>query len=161
AWILALAVAGIAFLYAWNDFKTDKRAEGTNGHRNVDFGGQYLIGRMLQQGYGHELYYRDRQRSVLESAYARDDQDKTLAESDADDLIINTVDADTSIPERGPLERWVLTKAGEDPAINPPKIGGPLYPPINAFYYYPLACMKPLYAYRINQAANLVLAFAA
>jgi hypothetical protein len=161
AWILALVVAAVAFLYAWNDFKTDKRAEGTNGHRNVDFGGQYLIGRMLQQGYGRELYFRDQQRSVLEIAYTRDDEDQPLAESDADDLVNNTVDADTSVTGRGPVERWILTKAGEDPAINPPKIGGPLYPPINAFFYYPLACMKPLYAYRINQVANLVFAFSA
>jgi hypothetical protein len=156
-----LVVAGVAFVYAWNDFETDRRAEGTDGHRNVDFGGQYLIGRMLQQGYGRELYVRDRQRSVLEEAYACGEDGSTLAESDADDLIINTVDADSSVTERGPLERWILTKVGEDPAINPPKIGGPLYPPINAFFYYPLACVKPLYAYRLNQLVNLLLAFTA
>jgi hypothetical protein len=161
AWILALTVAAIAFYSAWIDFYTEKRAGQTDGHRAIDFGGQYLIGRMLQQGHGHELYFRDQQRSVLEAAYPREDEDPNEKETDADHLITYSIDADEKLTERGPFERWILTQVGEDPAINPPKIGGPLYPPINAFFYYPLACMKPLYGYRTNQGVNLVLAFTA
>ena len=159
AWILALVVAGVAFYYAWYDFHTDKRPEGTHGHRSIDFAGQYLIGRMLQQGYGHELYFRERQRIVLDAAYPRDEQDST--DADADDLIGYAIDVDASVTERPPLERWILTNVGEDTAINPPKIAGPLYPPVNALFFYPLACMTPLHAYRTNQVVNLVLAFAA
>src|SRR6266849_3346469 len=159
AWIVALVVAGVAFYYSWYDFHTDKRAEGTNGHRSIDFAGQYLIGRMVQQGYGHELYFRERQRIVLNAAYPRDEED--LTDSDSDALIGYAIDVDASVTARAPLERWILIKVGEDTAINPPKIAGPLYPPIAAFFSYPLACMKPVHAYRTNQVVNLVLAFAA
>jgi hypothetical protein len=72
-----------------------------------------------------------------------------------------TIDCDKSEQERGPFEQWILTMVGEDPQINPPNIGGPLYPPINAFFYYPLACVEPWKGYRINQVVNLVLAFTA
>ncbi|HVS38388.1 MAG TPA: glycosyltransferase family 87 protein, partial [Gemmataceae bacterium] len=41
-----------------------------------------------------------------------------------------------------------------------PEISGPLYPPIEAFYTYPLGLLKPFPAYRIAQAINLLLTFA-
>src|SRR5206468_2108998 len=40
-------------------------------------------------------------------------------------------------------------------------VGGPLYPPINAFYTYPLAIHRPQVAYRLNQLANMFLVFLA
>jgi arabinofuranan 3-O-arabinosyltransferase len=163
AWLLALVVAGIAFYYAWYDFQNDKRAGNTDGHAAIDFGGQYLIGRMLQSGHGHELYFRKQQREVLADAYPATEEEEgpDVKEHDANHLIIYSIDADASVNERGRFEAWILTTVGEDTAINPPEIGGPLYPPINAFFYYPFACMKPVHGYRTNQVVNLVLAFAA
>ncbi len=37
---------------------------------------------------------------------------------------------------------------------------GPLYPPIQALYFYPLGLLPPLWAYRILQGINLLLTFA-
>src|SRR6266702_4861723 len=107
---------------------------------------------MLQTGHGHELYFRKEQRQVLDEAYPATEEEEgpNAKEHDADHLMDHTIDADKKVTERGSFERWVLTKVGEDTAINPPEIGGPLYPPINAFFYYPLACMKPVQGYRTN-----------
>jgi arabinofuranan 3-O-arabinosyltransferase len=35
-------------------------------------------------------------------------------------------------------------------------VGGPLYPPVHGFVFFPLALMRPHVAYRINQILNLV-----
>ncbi len=45
------------------------RAGGNAGHAQIDFGGQWLMGRMLVTGNGHELYHRQRQWQVLRVAY--------------------------------------------------------------------------------------------
>src|SRR5207302_1440446 len=85
-------------------------------------------------------------------------------ETDVDHLMSATMGNDTGKGERTVLERWILAKVGEEAAIdiNPPHtIGGPLYPPINAFLSYPLAWLHPRTAYRINQGINLLLAFLA
>jgi arabinofuranan 3-O-arabinosyltransferase len=161
AWGVALVMSGIASYYAWYDFRKPNRAGETDGHRAIDFGGQYLMGRMLQQGHGRELYFRETQRTVLEGAYPRDEEDPEEKESDADHLMKFTMGEDDSKGDRSEWERRLLELAGEDAAINPPHIGGPLYPPINAFLSYPLAWMPPRLAYRVNQGFNLVLAFLA
>jgi len=41
----------------------------------------------------------------------------------------------------------------------PPPVGGPLYPPINAFLYYPVSYLAPQTAYRVLQVVQLLLAF--
>ena len=40
-------------------------------------------------------------------------------------------------------------------------VGGPLYPPVNAFFAAPLALMDPHTAYRVQQLFNVVLVFVA
>src|SRR5258708_5088222 len=137
AWLLALTVAGIAFAYAWVDLQAPKRAGQTDGHAAIDFGGQYLIGRMLQTGQGHELYSGDQQREVLADASPATEEEEgpNVKEHDAEHLIKYSVDADDNIKQRGSFERWVLTKVGEDRAINPPWSGAPLYPPTKAFVH--------------------------
>src|SRR5262249_54452127 len=40
-------------------------------------------------------------------------------------------------------------------------VGGPLYPPINAFFFAPLALMPPRVAYRVNQGFGALLPFLA
>ena len=52
AWIaLALAV-GLRGHQAWRNFNVDERADGNQGHTLIDFGGQYMFGRMLLEGHG-------------------------------------------------------------------------------------------------------------
>jgi hypothetical protein len=45
--------------------------------------------------------------------------------------------------------------------VNQPQVGGPLYPPVNALYLAPLALLPARAAYRVQQAANVLLAFLA
>src|SRR5260370_26806872 len=118
------------------------------------------MGRMLLQGHGQELYFRERQREVLQGAYPVKDQDPDEKQSDVERLMFFTMGKDEigkdDDAERGQVERWFLSLAREDASINPPHIGGPLYPPINAFLSSPLAWMHPRHAYRINQGINLL-----
>src|SRR5688572_19493480 len=96
AWMVALITAAIMHYIAWNsfntyDFKDPKqndrlvrsRIDGNAGHTSIDFGGQWLMGRMLVEGHGRELYNRKAQREVLEKSYLRElespDQDKSDA----------------------------------------------------------------------------------
>ncbi|MBP3954639.1 DUF2029 domain-containing protein [Gemmata sp. G18] len=46
-----------------------QRADGSAGHAQVDFGGQWLMGRMIVTGNGRALYHRQRQWSVLRAGY--------------------------------------------------------------------------------------------
>ncbi len=46
-----------------------QRADGNGGHAQIDFGGQWLMGRMLVTGNGRALYHRQRQWSVLRDGF--------------------------------------------------------------------------------------------
>src|SRR5712692_10037149 len=81
AWLLAVTTAGITFLLAWTMFDTPKREDGrskrrggNSGHVTIDFGGQWLMGRMLVQGLGRHLYHRNYLREVVGEAYPREDE---------------------------------------------------------------------------------------
>jgi hypothetical protein len=49
-----------------------KRLDGNAGHAQIDFGGQWVMGRMLVKGYGRELYHRQRQWQVVEEGFAKE-----------------------------------------------------------------------------------------
>lgn len=74
---LAAAGCGAAFTYRalhWFDNRPGAdperhRADGNGGHSQIDFGGQWLMGRMLATGRGRELYHRQRQWQVLRESY--------------------------------------------------------------------------------------------
>src|SRR5438045_3831477 len=51
---VAKAVRGVDFRFP----------TGNDGHTSIDFGGQWMMGRLLVLGYGNELYSRDRHREV-------------------------------------------------------------------------------------------------
>lgn len=78
-WVVVLAT-GAGFTYrafTWFDnspfVPTEKqRADGNSGHAQIDFGGQWLMGRMLVTGNGRELYHRQRQWQVLRAGYTDD-----------------------------------------------------------------------------------------
>ena len=80
-WVAAFA-CGIAFTHRalhWFDnpphLPPDRqRADGNSGHTQIDFGGQWLMGRMLATGHGRELYHRQVQRQVLRAGYLAADE---------------------------------------------------------------------------------------
>jgi arabinofuranan 3-O-arabinosyltransferase len=203
-WIVALICAGYSLHYAWYDFHQPTRPDPedrrhhwylvsfqdsqgqwheflgvntgyTSGHRAIDFGGQYLMGRMLQQGYGRELYFRERQKKVLNGAYPKD-ENPSPEDLDYKHLMDFTMGDDSDKSLRTEREHWILAQVGDDwngdsaecedgeepdQSTQHPHIGGPLYPPINAFLNYPLAWLRPVEGYRVAQVANLALAFLA
>ncbi|VTU02384.1 hypothetical protein : Uncharacterized protein (Fragment) OS=mine drainage metagenome GN=B1A_16613 PE=4 SV=1: DUF2029 [Gemmataceae bacterium] len=79
---LAAAAVGVYFLWhalVWfNDSRKlpdeRKRADGNSGHVQIDFGGQWVMGRMVVTGRARELYHRQRQWEVVRAAYPVEDE---------------------------------------------------------------------------------------
>ena len=71
-------------------------------------------------------------------------------------------------PFTNPFATVVLARQSEE-AITPaiveavakPAIGGPLYPPVHAFFYAPIALFRPLTAYHVFQVIALLMSFVA
>jgi arabinofuranan 3-O-arabinosyltransferase len=96
AWLALLICTAIAGKYAWTCYDDPTRRDGNYGHATIDFGGQWLMGRMLVTGNGRRLYDRFTQRQVLEEAYPYTDSqeprvadllDGRLAAASAADLL--------------------------------------------------------------------------
>src|SRR5438132_8636253 len=144
AWVVALAItAGVAIRarHAFDGRYMEKaadqlRADGNLGHALVDFGGQWLMARMIVTGHGHELYHRDAQRTILTAAYPRFDEGPGQEQSDAERLL-----------------EWLVTAPPR--SADEPKIGGALYPPVQALLYAPLGLLEPRPAYRLTQCVSL------
>src|SRR5262245_48018976 len=183
SWVLAIVVAVLAMDFAWHSFDNGnyddgQRNDGNYGHCTIDFGGQWMMGALLVQGHGRQLYNRDVQRSVLAAAYPPERQDPKATRSDAEKLMSYVMGSDdrrrNSVGSIGapfaaadPLGVLTLTAGSQREwyarnfrDVEYP-VGGPLYPPINAFVYAPLGMMPPHVAYRVNQILNLVWAFVA
>src|SRR5262245_5429127 len=75
AWLLALGVAATVLHDAWTRYHNPKRPDGDHGHRIIDFGGQWIAGRMIVEGQGPHLYDRPHIRTVLAANYPWCDQD--------------------------------------------------------------------------------------
>src|SRR5262245_45427657 len=84
SWILVCSVAGALYYHSMHGFDEPKRPDGNYGHCTIDFGGQYLMGRMLVRGYGRHLYHRSYQRQVLTEVYPPEDQEPRAARSDVE-----------------------------------------------------------------------------
>jgi len=140
AWAAALIGAGICGIVAWIAVRDVRRADGNAGHVSVDFAGQWLLGRLLVRGEGRDLYERSHQRAVLVESCPVEDQDPEQDKSDAENIMTALMGSDD-----GP----------------PPHVGGPLYPPIDAFAYAPLGALPPRIAYRLAQLASILLLFVA
>jgi hypothetical protein len=143
AWFLALAAALQITYVSWTWLNNDQRLDGNDGHTTIDFASQWLMGRMLVRGEGKYLYERDHLREALREAFPRDLEGcaKAGKEGDADELMIYLMGSDD--PQLG-TER---------------KVGGPLYPPINALVHWPVGLFDPQTGYRIHQIAQVFLAF--
>src|SRR2546423_2167463 len=121
AWVVALCLTAWLGYRAWHAFDGDymdtpadrNRADGNLGHALIDFGGQWLMARMVAAGHGRELYHRDVHRQVLTAVYPRSDEGPDQLVSDAERL----------------LDWLVLVRrtTGDEPAV-----GGALYPPVQA-----------------------------
>jgi arabinofuranan 3-O-arabinosyltransferase len=134
----AIMTAGVYLYFSWHHFDDPTRRDGNRGHTYMDFGGQYLLGRMLVRGEGHHLFSRSVQRHVLEESYSRENESPVQETSDADRL----------------LDWFVWTDESADDAVS-----GPLYPPIQAFWFWPLALLTPQAAYRVVQVMVVLGAF--
>jgi arabinofuranan 3-O-arabinosyltransferase len=170
AWLLALGCAGgrlINGYYSFHDPRPvghpERRLDGNKGHISIDFGGSWLMGRMLARGHGRELYSRPRYWEVAQQAYPVADQAPAAAQSDAAELLQQFMGDDD--PRWGdfagavgalagatdPFQRAALAVQGRaewdekrlSDLTRPKRInaglGGPLYPPIQAFLMLPFA----------------------
>src|SRR5271155_2038335 len=91
SWLMATATAVGFAIVGWTSFDNsndEHRRDGNSGHATIDFGGQYLMGRMLLKGHGRELYHRNVQRQVLAEVYPREDEDPAQARSDVENLML-------------------------------------------------------------------------
>ncbi len=80
-WVVALGY-GAGLLYHslhWFDNRPSHsperhRADGNNGHTQIDFGGQWVMGRMLATGRGRQLYHRQKQWEVVREGFRIEDE---------------------------------------------------------------------------------------
>jgi hypothetical protein len=183
AWLVTLAAAAGALYFAWTGFDnpaSGERRDGNSGHVMIDFGGQYLMGRMLVRGYGKQLYYRSYLRQVLTETYPREDESPNQERSDAENMMYWIMGGDD--PQAGEtLASFLMPLAAANgletattlawgnqewteeriETILTPRVGGPLYPPIHSFLYYPLALLPAQTAYRVSQVIGLLLSLLA
>jgi arabinofuranan 3-O-arabinosyltransferase len=131
-WAALLIVVGHRAGQGWLNFRSENRPTGNDGYTSIDFGGQWMMGRLLVLGFGQELYSRDRHREVARAAFTVDYEPPNKSPHDADQLVA-----------------WYPGTAN-DP------VGGPLYPPVHAFVMAPAALISdPYIAYRLTQLAML------
>jgi len=185
AWVLAGGAAAVALLLSWNMCNIPRRADRNEGHTYIDFGGQWVMARMLVEGHGRFLYNRNYLRHIVQAAYPPADEippEKLTAQEEKDhrhdvdhlmEAFMGTDDRQAIVSmlpplgARGPLDAAALLACGKH-VWQPGRLadavaarGGPLYPPIHAVMYYPLALLRPQAAYRFAQVFGLLLAFVA
>ena len=183
SWLLAVGLASGYLYWAWHFFDEPRRGDGNKGHTFIDFGGQWLLGRMLVEGRGRELYHRPRQRDILQRSYPREDEIpperrkvEELRQNDVEDLMDSFTGDDDAValgslvlPLGGSsaLDRLVCVARAES-IWEPERLqtalrarGGPLYPPVHALFFAPLSTWPPRTAYRMMQIVNILFAFLA
>src|SRR5262249_40870651 len=178
AWLVLLGGLTFGALRSWHSLDKPERRDGNEGHVAIDFGGRWLMGRMLLEGHGRRLYDRSVQRQVLDRAFPREDEAPGQETSDVDELLSCLMGNDSPqaaevvasfaspVFAGGPLQTsaalvvasqgWTAERIAEASAR---RVGGPLYPPLNAFVLAPLALLPPQPAYRVGQLVNLLLVF--
>jgi arabinofuranan 3-O-arabinosyltransferase len=145
AWLVVVACTIVAVDYAWICYDKPTRRDGNYGHATIDFGGQWLMGRMLVTGNGQRLYDRIAQRRVLEEAYPRaDSEDPRLTEqisgflaplAGSDPLNVAVLEVAGPEPDVGDSQRLLGWMMGEDNPEAAALIGG---------YLAPLAARDPV-----------------
>jgi hypothetical protein len=136
--VVLLTAVGHRGVQAWINFQVKERPDGNDGHTSIDYGGQWMMGRMLVLGHGRELYSRAKHLEVARTSYPRDREAPGATDHDAERLV-----------------RWYIGP-DDDP------VGGPLYPPVHAFVMAPLALISdPYLSYRVAQGLMLGLVLVA
>ncbi len=177
-WLIAFGTTGVVIEEALRCFNDRERADGNWGHASIDFGGQWVMGRMIVEGSGRQLYNRNYLRPIVEGNYPDGVESKKSDHTDAVNLLSWLSGEDD--PEAPNVVASLLTPlAGNDvygaasllaasqdlwseERIDPvvaPHLGGALYPPIHAVLFAPLATLRPPIAYRVLQAIVLALVF--
>ena len=119
SWLVLLGVLTHRGIQGWINFRAD-RPDGNDGHTSIDFGGQWVVGRVLILGHGREIYSRERHLRLRKRFPSR----KRKARLD-----------------------WSRCRAAGELVSRPSRhpIGGPLYPPIHAFVMAPAALIPEPY----------------
>jgi hypothetical protein len=191
ACVIALAPAATVLYVAWHTYDSERHADGTpirpgdnDGHAKIDFGGQWLMGRMVVLGLGPHLYDRTYLRPVLTDAYPRADEIPEAEQkpelkgvSEVEMFMVWLVGSDypDAAPARAslllpiganePLSAIALSAAASSneasalKLIRQPRTGGALYPPIHAVLMAPLAYFSPVVAYRLMMVWSWLLGF--
>ena len=74
AWLLLGGAVGQRAYAAKVNFEVPDRPIKNDGHTSIDFGGQWMMGRLLVLGHGRELYSRETHRRVANESYPRDQE---------------------------------------------------------------------------------------
>ncbi len=185
-WLILVVWAGVTGVAAWRafdeadhaqtEFNQADRSDDNRGHATIDFGGQWLVGRMIVEGQGRHLYLRNYLRPVAQQAFPT--KRYSTQKSDAESLMEWLAGTDdpktpeatasllTPLAANNPLGETVALTSAQTTwteerleQITAPRIGGALYPPIHALYYAPLAWLPPQVAYRVMQGLVLTLVF--
>jgi hypothetical protein len=143
--VLATLAHGTVAWYSYDTWRSagnpvKARADHNFGHTQIDFGGQWVMARIVADGHGRELYHRQVQRALVDEWFPRADEAPQAESHDADNLYGWMID----IPPSNPSE---------------PPIGGALYPPTQAVFFAPFALLPPRTAYRLTQLSVLILAW--
>jgi hypothetical protein len=172
-WLIAAVTFGFLVVQAWLCFHEAERPDGNWGHTSIDFGGQWVLGRMILAGNGRHLYNRTYLRTVVEEGYPPGGEKPTAERPDSETLLVWLSGRDDPVMAAtfvAPLaaqdtlgaltllayEQEFWTPDGLRDVVEP-HLGGAFYPPIHAFLFAPLATLPPRIAYRVWQAVILVL----
>jgi hypothetical protein len=137
-WVVLLSAIVGRGVQAWINFRVPERPDRNDGHTSIDFGGQWMMGRLLVLGHGQELYSRARHLEVARESFPCDREAPGTTDHDAERLV-----------------GWYV-----GPSNDP--VGGPLYPPVHAFFMAPIALIAdPYLAYRVTQGLLIVCALIA
>src|SRR5579884_3449113 len=87
SWLLLLGAASVVSVEAWIAFNQAERSDGNRGHATIDFGGQWLMGRMIVEGQGRRLYVRNYLWTVAQHNYPAGVEGRQTTKSDAEALM--------------------------------------------------------------------------
>ncbi len=120
-WTAAIALAGMWVWIAWHRFSDHpawppewRRSDGNDGHVQLDFGGQWLMGRMIVCGHARQLYHRQRQWEVARAAFPVDHEPPLIREQ-----VVVPPEHRRGLPEdvdvRHDVDRLMSWLMGQDP----------------------------------------------
>jgi hypothetical protein len=142
AWAALLTASASVFYSAWRAYYAPDKPGQTVGYTFVDFAGQWLghtVGYTFVDFAGQwlmgRMLVRDEGRWLYNKEHLRAALEDAYGRDDGDDVAKQFIETDDH------------------------RASGPLYPPIQALFMYPLGLMPPLLAYRTAQVVNFSLTF--